>query len=520
MNRRDFLRTSAAGLSPVLLGLHSGSAAPAAAADMPEPDSSASPNIIFFTWHDAGDWFGCYGHKTVHTPGVDRLAREGVRFANNYSACAICSPSRAAMMTGRHCQATGVMRLTNTVFDARIDPRLEHLARRVKRRGYRTALLGVQHEAAHEHVEEIMGFDERIATDPWPNSDILAVHARRWLAARAGEKGPFYLQVGSYDSHLNRFYSNRPPRADEPYAPVEDVSLGMEIPPYLEDNDAGRRTVATLQGLLRRGDRLMQSILSTLDETGQAENTLVVMCVDHGVGLPRAKTTCYDAGLKTGWLMRWPGHLPAGRVVDTLSTHVDVLPTLAELLGWGTIPGLDGMSHAARATGAGAGVRRTETYAHMIETVRSIRTERYKLIRNFRPSFNHAYKGDCGSLLKGETVPDRPAPAADQRPDEIFPATELYDLKKDPNETRNLSVNSEYADVHRELDDRLWRFLAEQNDFLVHEPVRSEWQRATRLEFERFCERDGRRPPLAEGPFGNAVDHAAAAGQASGAGDV
>lgn len=58
------------------------------------------PNVVLLTWHDAGDWFGCYGYSTLRTPNVDRLAKEGVRFTNHFSACAICSPSRAAMMTG------------------------------------------------------------------------------------------------------------------------------------------------------------------------------------------------------------------------------------------------------------------------------------------------------------------------------------------------------------------------------------------------------------------------------------
>lgn len=206
--------------------------------------------------------------------------------------------------------------------------------------GYRTALFGVQHEACHEHVAEIMGYDERIATDPWPNSDITARYTREWLLHPDRRTAPFFMQVGTLDAHLNRFYSNLPPRADEPYPPVQDASRGICIPSYIEGNEAGRATAATLQGLLRRGDRLMAAILDGLDRAGLAENTVVVMCVDHGVGLPRAKATCYDPGLQTAWIVRWPGHIPAGTTVDNLATHVAVLPTLRDLLGLDPVAGL------------------------------------------------------------------------------------------------------------------------------------------------------------------------------------
>lgn len=470
------------------------------------------PNIVFFTWHDAGDWFGCYGYNTVHTPNVDRLARTGVRFTNNFSACAICSPSRAAIMTGRFCQENGVMSLTNGVFNDRLYPHIPHLAKRLKRRGFRTALFGVQHETAHEHISSVMDFDERYATDPWPNSDLLAHYAARWLRAQKNPDRPFYMQVGSYDAHLGRCYNNQPARPDEPYSPVTDTEKGLFIPPYLEDNPAGRATVATLQGLLRRGDRLMGAILDALDATGQAANTIVVMCVDHGVGLSRAKTTCYDPGHRTAWMMRWPGHLPAGHQVNSLSTHVDVLPTLRELLGWDPIDELDGLSLAAQARGQSNAEVRDAVFGHMVENFRMIRTRRHKLIRNFRPFSHHQFKGDCATQHKGFPTPQRPLPTPHQTPDSTFPALELYDLALDPHETNNLAGHPHSASILAELDARLWDFLLTHDDFIVHDPVRTPWQQATRQDLVAYCTAAGRQPPFAEGPFGNPLDAASQRG--------
>lgn len=471
---------------------------------------SEQPNVIFFTWHDAGDWFGCYGHETVHTPGVDRLAAEGARFAQNYSACAICSPSRAAIMTGLFCQHNGVMTLTNNVFMNRIHPHVPHVASRFKDLGYRTALFGIQHEAAHEHVHEVMRFDEQYATDPWANADIIAHYAKQWVAKQADASQPFYMQVGTIDAHLNRFYSDQPPRDDEAYPPVQDTEHGLAQPAFLEDTEASRETVATLQGQLRRGDRLVGAILDALDDAGLAENTLVVMCVDHGPGLTRAKTTCYDPGIKTAWVMRMPGIIPPGTVVESMVTHVDVLPTLWDLLGLDPIAGLDGISVADQACGGTQTDVHDAVFSHMVENTRGMRTRQWKLIRNFRPPPHVGMKGDCADQHRGYPL-ERPrigmdAPTVDR------PLVELYDLEADPHEMCNLSEDPVHRAVRDELNAKMWDFLLDTDDFIVHDPVRTAWQLATRREMGAHCSATGRLAPVAKGPLANAIDAASEAG--------
>ena len=470
------------------------------------------PNIVFLTWHDAGRWFGGYGCPTVRTPHVDRLAAEGVRFSNHFSACAICSPSRAAIMTGTTCQRNGVMTLTNSVFANRIRPDIPHLAARARGLGYRTALFGIQHECAHEHVHEVLRPDECFATDPWANADLIAHYARHWLREREREDRPFYAQIGTYDAHLNRFYDNRPPLASEPYPPVQDTARGVGVPPYLAGSEADRATVATLQGLLNRGDRLVGAVLDALDEAGLSDRTLVVMCVDHGPGLSRAKTTCYDAGTGVAWLLRWPGVLPAGRVVDALCGHVDVLPTIWDLLGQGRPEPCDGVSLAAHALGRSDAPVREAVFSHMVENTRSVRTLAHKFIRNVRPPrWPAGHKGDCAEQHEGFPG-DYAKPPAGVVPCPDWPAVELYDLARDPDELRNLAADPAHAAVRDELDSRLWSFLLDQDDFIVHDPVRTPWQLATRRDLEAYGARVGRAVPAAEGPLADPCDAASAAG--------
>jgi len=467
------------------------------------------PNVVLLTWHDAGDWFGCYGHKTVQTPHVDRLAAEGVRFTESFSACAICSPSRAAIMTGRFCQNNGVMSLTNTVFQNRIHPDIPHLGARLKKLGYRSALFGVQHECAHEHVHEVIQPDEQFATQPWPNGDLLKEYVHRWISDRAGDNQPFYAQIGTFDAHLGRFFTDQPPREDEHYPPVQDTTAGLATTPYLEGSEADTACIGTLQGQLHRGDRVIGAVLDALAEAGLAENTLVIMCVDHGVGLSRAKTTCYDAGTRVGWIMRWPGQIPPGREVSAMSTHVDVLPTVWDLLGQETLPGMDGISLADHVRGSTDEEVHDAVFSHMVEATRSIRTRRFRLVRNFRlPRVPVGQKGDCAQLHHGFENPFEMPDNETATPSDEFPLLELYDLEKDPHELHNVAKDSRYATELASLNDRLWRFLFDQDDFIIHDMINTPWQRATRADLESWCQQTGTKPPHPEGTLGNPIDAA------------
>ena len=445
------------------------------------------PNVILLVWHDAGDWFGHNGHPSVRTPGVDRLAAEGVRFSNCFSACAICSPSRAAMMTGRLCQRNGVMGLTNAVFDNRIDPRLTHLSRRFKAEGYHTSLLGVQHECAHEHVGSVIAPDLKALTDPWPSGDALAPAVADWVEDHAREGRPFFGQIGTYDAHLGRFFSNRPPREGESYPPVLDDANGLDVPPWLGGSEADRACVAALQGGLRRGDLVVQRLLDALDRTGLRENTLVVMAVDHGIGLARAKGTCYDAGTRVSWIVSQPGTLPQNRTVDALATHVDLLPTLAGLLGWHVDDPLDGVDFSRHVRGDADGELNDAVFSHMVESQRSVRTGRHRLIRNFRPPRCPVGRlGDCGERHAGFEAPYALPDSQTCVPSAERPLVELYDAGEDPSNLRNLAADPAHVNVLADLDRRLLDFLVAHDDFVLHEHPTTPWCEATRADLERL----------------------------------
>ena len=122
----------------------------------------ALPNILFMTSHDIGDWLGCYGHETVHTPNLDALAARGCRFDNNFCTSPICAPSRSAMMTSRYPQTNGIMGNIQTPYRWRYNEGERHLSHLLGEQGYHPVLFNFQHEAQFENP---LGFRERRVVD-------------------------------------------------------------------------------------------------------------------------------------------------------------------------------------------------------------------------------------------------------------------------------------------------------------------------------------------------------------------
>ena len=189
--------------------------------------------------------------------------------------------------------------------------------------------------------------------------------------------------------------------------------------------------------------------------------------IDHGIPFPRAKTTLYDPGIGTALLMRWPaGGISGGRASDQLLSNLDLTPTLLDLAGIGCPGDLHGRSFARACADGEAGPTREAVFAEHTHPsahsdTRCIRTDRWKLIRNFSPSrlipvpLDLAQGKDFNSSSNIET-----------------PVVELYDLERDPLETRNLSDEPTHADTGRELSRHLLEHLESVGDPILQGPVR------------------------------------------------
>lgn len=433
------------------------------------------PNILLMIAHDLGQHLGCYGVGAVNTPHLDRLAGQGVRFARSFCVAPQCSPSRAALFTGRTPHQNGVMGLTHSHFAWDLHASERHLAGLLKNAGWHTALAGLQHETRRP---QDMGWTEITASGPpapgtsRTGADNVAAQVVDFLDRRKGEHAPFYLQVGFVEPHrapgTPGDFGNMPP----------DEERGIYVPPYLVDDEAARDEFRHYQGAIRKLDGAVGEILAALDsDAARQGNTLVIFTTDHGIPFPRAKCSLYDPGLETCLLLRWPaGSVQGGKVFNLLVPHTDILPTLLDVARIAAPNDLVGRSFAPLLRGEPYEPR-TEIFGELTfhdycDPVRCVRTEHWKLIAAFSnaPSFM-----DPSQQWRPRTttrVPEHPHMA-------YHPPIELYDLESDPHETNNLADAPEHAAVRADLLSRLRAWMEETNDPLLKGIPLSPIHRAT-----------------------------------------
>ena len=337
------------------------------------------PNILFITCHDLGRHLGCYGHDTVHSPALDRLAEGGVRFEHSFCTAPQCSPSRSSLHTGRYPHANGMMGLAH--FGWELHSGEKHVAQRLREAGYRTALFGVQHVTSHP---ERLGYDN---ISPLGGGLCSAREtgdaAAAFLRDPQRRDQPFYLEVGFFEPH--RPYHWQGIESDE--------SKGVEVPPYMPDCPEARQQFAAVQGAIRAMDEGVGIVLRALSDAGPdiEENTWVIFTADHGLAMPRAKCTLYDPGIGTALLMHWPAAgITGGRTyVDTIS-NVDIVPTMLEALGQPQPEELHGKSFWPLLEGQPYEPRQEifveKTYHTYYDPMRGIRTWTHKLIVNLAKS--------------------------------------------------------------------------------------------------------------------------------------
>ncbi len=412
------------------------------------------PHVVLITCHDLGGHIGCYGVSGVRTPTLDAMAADGVRFANSFCTSPGCSPSRAALATGRYPHANGVLGLAHAHFGWELGAGERHIASLLSEAGYHAVLFGLQHVTYHV---ERLGFREFRRDRA---ADEVAANLQRFLTERTGTE-PLYLEINFFEPH----------RPFDFGGVSEDRTNGVTVPAYLPDDEGTLAELALMQGAIHKMDAAMATIQESLARAGILDDTLFVFTADHGIAFPRAKGSLYDAGIETALLIRWPaGGIEGGGVLPELISNVDLCPTMLELAGVAVPANVHGRSFATLLTG-GDYRPRTEIFAEKTfhneyDPLRCIRTSDRKLIVRFEVGNPLEVPAD---IMRGPTYVEM-IPQVVERGDMPF---ELYDLIADPLERNNLAGKPEHAEQEADLKRRLREWMRSTGDPLIDGPIAS-----------------------------------------------
>lgn len=409
------------------------------------------PNIVYLHSHDTGRYVQPYGHP-FPTPAYQRLADGGIVFRQAFSAAPTCSPSRAALLTGQSPHASGLMGLVHRGFSLN-DPG-QHLAMTLREVGYRTVMAGTQHTWAGDLADE--GYTE-LRT---PHEDSSFDYANAAVAVLVEQSvvgtAPLFLDIGFSDTH-------------RPYPEVRyDDSRYVRAPALLPDTPETRIDAAAFRASVARLDEAVGTVLDVLDETGLAANTLVICTTDHGLPWPGMKCNLTDHGLGVLLIMRGPGGFGGGRVHDALVSHVDIFPTICDLLEIDEPEWLTGRSLLPLARGEVGEVNDAVfgevTYHAAYEPQRSIRTKRWLFIQRF--------DGRTRRVLPNiDLSPTRDYLLANGWHDDDVAEFQLYDVLLDPQQLRNLADGPAHGEILVDLRTRLHQWMSETDDPLLDGPV-------------------------------------------------
>jgi len=430
----------------------------------------SQPNIVLVHCHDLGRYLGCYG-VDVETPRIDSVAGSGALFEEHFGSAPQCSPSRGSLMTGRYPHVNGLMGLAHGGWGLHDDERI--LTQYLRDEGYETHLFGLQHITQDT---DRLGYD-RIHSEknlyPGVSPAVHEANRARTVASvfddcvqRDEFDAPFFASIGFFEVHRSEEENGRFSFDAEEYDPSDPEEVRPL--PYLPDRRGIRHDLAEMHGMVRAIDEGVGEIVDAIADADIEDETVLVFTTEHGIPFPRAKGSCYDAGIEAALILRYPGVADGGERYDELIANVDVLPTILDLVDVPVPDDVDGRSFRPLLTDETYDERdhlfAEMTWHDLYNPVRIVRTDRYKYVRNFwhlpkvyLPA--DVYASEAGREVREQySVPTRPY-------------EELYDLEETPTEDENVVFEPRYQDVRIDLSRRLHEWMERTDDPLLDGPV-------------------------------------------------
>jgi N-sulfoglucosamine sulfohydrolase len=431
----------------------------------PPVRTPARPNILWISNEDMSPHLGVYGDAIARTPVLDRLARESVRYTRAFTTAPVCAPSRAAIITGLYQTTIGAQHMRTT------EDRVPELP------GPYLAVPPFYVKAFPEYLRAAGYFTSNRAKTDYQFGDPFTIWDERGASAhwrnRPDKTQPFFSVFNIMVTHESQIFPSSPARTGK--ARVTDPAAIL-VPPYYPDTPAVREELARMYDNIADMDTQVGEILAELDADGLADDTIVFYWSDHGDGVPRAKRSLYDSGLRVPLMIRWPKALGStvipGSVRDELVSFIDLAPTVLALARVAVPAHLQGRV----LIGPGAAPPPERVFAARdrmdieYDMMRSARDTRFLYIRNFAPELPYAghitYRNQSAIMqdwlrLQAERTLTGPA-ALWMRTHR--PAEELYDTEADPHQIHDLSAEPAHRAVVERLRNAVTDWMARSGD--------------------------------------------------------
>jgi arylsulfatase A len=423
-------------------------------------NAADAPNVVLFYIDDMGFAdIGPFGSKAYATPNLDRMAKEGRRFTDFHVSSAVCSASRSALMTGCYHERVGISGALGPTSKIGISSEEVTLAEICKQKNYATACFGKWHLGHHpKFLPTNHGFDQYFglpySNDMWPNHPEQARNDKANQNRKSGyPKLPMVEQLrvvdaevtGEDQTQLTTQYTERAvsfirANRQKPFFVYIPHSM-VHVPLYVSSKFAGKSGAGLFADVVMEVDWSVGEVFKTLKELDLDEQTLVIFSTDNGPWLSygdhagsaaphrEGKGTAWEGGIRVPTLMRWPGKIPAGTTSDELACTVDILPTVAALIG-AELPShkIDGHDIRPLMMGPENSPSPHDTMPCYFaqDELHGVRDRQWKLI------LPHTYRTLAG---KPGGTGGKPA-----KYESAQAGLELYDMKNDRSETRNVAA--------------------------------------------------------------------------------
>lgn len=415
------------------------------------------PNIVWISVEDISSHLGCYGDRNATTPNLDDFAKQGVRYTQAFTCHGVCAPSRTGIITGMYPISLGANHMRCS---AALPEHVQEFPKYLRETGYYCTNNSKEDYNFKRGQKNADIWDESSKTAHWKN--------------RPNPDQPFFAVFNLTLTHESKIWPKGWEQVvkDVPRDQLHDPNR-IKVPELYPETSAVKEAHARLLDIIMVMDQKVGGYLKEIEDSGLADNTIVIFWSDHGNGFPRAKRWIYDSGTLVPMIARIPEQWRTaeqgepGSVDDQLINLIDLGPTVLNLVG------LDVPEHMHGQPFLGGNLPEPRKYIYgardrvdeRFDMVRSVRDRQFRYVRNFNPwraalqHINYAETSIVRQDMRRLDAEGRLPVASAQFLHAPRPAEELYDLQADPWEVKNLATFPAYAETLQRLREecQLWQ---------------------------------------------------------------